>query len=424
MSEFILGIDLGGTKVLSAVIDASGDILGRAKKRTQKMTTGEQVCERLLESAHLALEESGIPIEKIAAVGIGSPGPLDPQTGIIEFTPNLPFRDFPLREKIEQALGRPVYINNDVNIGTFGEWKLGAGVGAVNMVGIFVGTGTGGGLILDGKLFEGSNRVAGEIGHMIVELDGPKCGCGNNGCLESIASRTAIARDIYRRIRKGQKSTLTDKLKGDPPAVRPKALARAYAGAGAAAISVLTDEPHFQGSLDHLASIRDALPQGPPLLRKDFMFDHYQLYEARVHGADAVLLIAAILNPALLAQLIGLANALDMDSLVEVHDELELERALMAGATIVGVNNRDLRTFEVDLATTERLRPLIPPEVTVVAESGILTRADIQRLQALDVHAVLIGEALITASDPAAKIRELFPDDSPGSRFSVLGSAP
>ncbi|MFB3052753.1 MAG: indole-3-glycerol phosphate synthase TrpC [Dehalococcoidia bacterium] len=190
----------------------------------------------------------------------------------------------------------------------------------------------------------------------------------------------------------------------------PLALARAYAEGGAAAVSVLTDERHFQGSLDHLTSIRDALPQGPPLLRKDFLFDHYQLYEARVHGADAVLLIAAILNPALLAQLIGLVKALDMDALVEVHDELELERALMASADLIGVNNRDLRTFEVDLATTERLRPLIPAEVTVVAESGILTRADIQRLQALDVHAVLIGEALVTAPDPAAKIRELFPD--------------
>jgi indole-3-glycerol phosphate synthase len=188
----------------------------------------------------------------------------------------------------------------------------------------------------------------------------------------------------------------------------PVALARAYGGAGAAAISVLTDERHFQGSLDHLEAIRAALPDGPPLLRKDFLFDHYQLYEARVHGADAVLLIAAVLNSALLAQLIGLATALDMDALVEVHDELELERALMASATLVGVNNRDLRTFEVDLATTERLRPGIPPGVTVVAESGVFSRADVDRLAALPVDAVLIGEALITAPDPAAKIRELF----------------
>lgn len=188
------------------------------------------------------------------------------------------------------------------------------------------------------------------------------------------------------------------------------ALATAYAGAGAAAVSVLTDAKHFQGSLDHLASICGALPDGPPLLRKDFLFDHYQLYEARVHGADAVLLIAAALNPALLAQLIGLANALEMAALVEVHDELETERALMAGATLVGVTNRDLRTFEVDLATTERLRPLVPPEVTLVAESGILTRADVERVEALGVDAVLVGEALVTAPDPGAKIRELFGD--------------
>ncbi len=189
----------------------------------------------------------------------------------------------------------------------------------------------------------------------------------------------------------------------------PVALARSYAEAGAAAVSVLTDQRHFQGSLDHLASIRAALSEGPPLLRKDFLFDHYQLYEARVNGADAVLLIAAVLNSALLAQLIGLAKALELDALVEVHDELELERALMASATLVGLNNRDLRTFEVDLATTERLRPLIPAEVTVVAESGILARADVERLEALGVHAVLIGEALVTAPDPAARIRELFP---------------
>lgn len=187
----------------------------------------------------------------------------------------------------------------------------------------------------------------------------------------------------------------------------PVALARTYAGAGAAVISVLTDEKHFQGSLEHLAAIRAALPEGPPLLRKDFLFDPYQVYEARVHGADAVLLIAAILEPDLLGELLAVARELGMEALVEAHDEAEMERALAAGATLVGVNNRDLRTFEVDLATTERLRPLAPPEVTFVAESGIFTRADVERLGALGVHAVLIGEALVTAPDPAAKIREL-----------------
>ena len=198
-------------------------------------------------------------------------------------------------------------------------------------------------------------------------------------------------------------------LRADLDAV---ALARSYAEAGAAAISVLTEERYFQGSLADLKAVRqalDGLGEGrPPLLRKDFIFDMYQIFEARAYGADAVLLIAAILNPGLLTSFISLARSLGLECLVEVHDEPELERALTAGAEIVGINNRDLRTFEVDLATTERLRPLLPPEVTVVAESGVHTRADIQRLAALDVHGVLIGEALVLADDPAEKIRELF----------------
>jgi indole-3-glycerol phosphate synthase len=184
------------------------------------------------------------------------------------------------------------------------------------------------------------------------------------------------------------------------------ALARIYAEAGASAISVLTEERYFQGSLADLKAVREAVDV--PLLRKDFIFDMYQVFEARAYGADAVLLIAAILNPGLLTSLIALARSLGLECLVEVHDEPELERALMAGAEIVGINNRDLRTFEVDLATTERLRPLVPAEVTVVAESGVHTRADVQRLAALDVHGVLIGEALVLADDPADKIRELF----------------
>jgi len=190
-----------------------------------------------------------------------------------------------------------------------------------------------------------------------------------------------------------------------------QALARTYAGSGAAAISVLTEEQHFQGSLDDLEAVRVVLDgcgdPRPPLLRKDFLFDAYHLFEARVYGADAVLLIAAILKPKLLAELLALARSLGLECLVEVHGERELERALAADAQVIGINNRDLRTFEVDLALTERLRPLIPADRVVVAESGIHTRADVQRLRALGVNAVLIGEALVTAEDSAAKIREL-----------------
>ncbi len=191
----------------------------------------------------------------------------------------------------------------------------------------------------------------------------------------------------------------------------PQALARTYAGSGAAAISVLTEEQHFQGSLDDLTAVRAAVDgcgdPRPPLLRKDFLFDAYHLFEARVYGADAVLLIAAVLNPGLLAELLALARTLGLECLVEVHDEQELEQALAADAQIIGINNRDLRTFEVDLALSERLRPLVPADRVVVAESGVHTRADVQRLQALGVNAVLIGEALVTADDPAAKIGEL-----------------
>ncbi|MDP2949308.1 MAG: indole-3-glycerol phosphate synthase TrpC [Chloroflexota bacterium] len=199
----------------------------------------------------------------------------------------------------------------------------------------------------------------------------------------------------------------------------PAALASIYARSGAAAISVLTEEQHFRGSLADLTAVRaalDSLParrqgQGdarPPLLRKDFLFDMYHLFEARAYGADAVLLIAAILNPGLLTAFIDLARSLGLECLVEVHDEPELERALAAGAQIIGVNNRDLHTFQTDLAVTERLRPLIPDDRLVVAESGIHTRADVERLRRLGVHAVLIGEALVTADDPGARIVELF----------------
>jgi indole-3-glycerol phosphate synthase len=170
---------------------------------------------------------------------------------------------------------------------------------------------------------------------------------------------------------------------------------------------VLTDEEHFQGTLEHLRAIREALPDGPPLLRKDFLFDEYQVYEARANGADALLLIAAILETEAMAELIRLTSALGMTALVEVHDEAEVERALKVGAEVIGINNRDLRTFDIDLATTERLRPLIPEEKTVVAESGIFMRGDMRRLEVCGVQAVLIGEALVTAPEPGVKVREL-----------------
>jgi len=185
----------------------------------------------------------------------------------------------------------------------------------------------------------------------------------------------------------------------------PAELATAYAIQGAAAISVLTEERYFGGSLLDLASVREAV--SVPLLRKDFLFSPYQVIEARAWGADAVLLIAAILDDSQLRELRELAQSLGMSALVEVHDELELERALKAGATILGVNNRNLRTFEVDLETTHRLRPRVPPGCLLVSESGIRSRGDVERLRAWGVDAMLVGEALVQADDLPEKIEEL-----------------
>ncbi|HHW11535.1 MAG TPA: indole-3-glycerol phosphate synthase TrpC [Firmicutes bacterium] len=190
------------------------------------------------------------------------------------------------------------------------------------------------------------------------------------------------------------------------PDFQPVQLAQAYEASGAAAISVLTDEKFFLGSLDDLAQVKRATRK-LPVLRKDFIIDRYQIYEARVYGADAVLLIGAILNGSELAGYIKEAKALGMDALVEVHNEAELATALAAGAEIIGINNRDLKTFRVDLETTLRLREAIPKDKVVVAESGIKSSADLKRLAHAGVNAVLVGEALVTAADPGTALKKL-----------------
>ena len=192
------------------------------------------------------------------------------------------------------------------------------------------------------------------------------------------------------------------------PDFDPVALARAYAEGGAAAISVLTEVNYFQGSLDYLLQIRDALgPVSVPLLRKDFIFEPYQVYEARAYGADAILLIAVILEDSQMESLIALARELGMQVLVEVHNDTELTRVLRGSAGIIGINNRDLRTFEVDIHTTEQLCPLIPPDCIVVSESGVSRRDDIEKLREWGINAALVGEALVTAGDVVARLREL-----------------
>ena len=191
------------------------------------------------------------------------------------------------------------------------------------------------------------------------------------------------------------------------PDMDPVALARSYACNGAAAISVLTEEPHFQGRLEFLGAIKAALAgQCPPLLRKDFILDPYQVYESRAYQADALLLIVAALGRGQIQELLGLAGELGLHCLVEVHTLEEAGQAAEAGAKIIGINNRNLSTFQTSLETTEKVRRHIPEGPIVVSESGIRSREDVTRLAAWGVNAFLIGEALVTAPDPGAKLRE------------------
>ncbi len=189
----------------------------------------------------------------------------------------------------------------------------------------------------------------------------------------------------------------------------PAEIARAYEDGGAAALSVLTDTTHFGGSLDDLREAREACVL--PVLQKDFIVDRYQLYEAAVAGADAILLIVAALQPDDLARLYEEARGLDLDVIVEVHKEEELETALTVDAEVVGVNNRNLDDFTVDVGTTFELITDVPAGKTVVSESGIADRATLEELERVGVDAVLIGEALMRADDPAAKVRELTSDE-------------
>ena len=228
----------------------------------------------------------------------------------------------------------------------------------------------------------------------------------------SVTGTRTDYRDFAGALRRQQGVALIAEVKKASPSAGiiradfdPVRIAGEYEAAGAVALSVLTDKKFFQGELAYLRQIRATVRL--PLLRKDFIIDELQIHEAVAAGADAVLLIAAILDDAQLLAYRQLAGQLKLAALVEVHDDRELARALAAGAEIIGINNRNLKTFQVDLATTERLAAQIPAGKTIVAESGIHTRADVARVAAAGVHAILVGESLMRSANIAGKVREL-----------------
>ena len=185
-------------------------------------------------------------------------------------------------------------------------------------------------------------------------------------------------------------------------------LAVKYAENDVAAVSVLTNEDHFHGSIDDMNSVSDIVhPYGIPVLRKEFIFDPYQIYEARAFGADAILLIVSMLDRSQIKEFMELASSLWIQCLIEVHDEEELHIAIDCGADIIGINNRDLKTFETTLETTETLAPLVPPGTIIVSESGIANRGDVDRVMASGAGAILVGESLVRSPDPSGQLREL-----------------
>lgn len=218
-------------------------------------------------------------------------------------------------------------------------------------------------------------------------------------------------RDMLAALRKDQVALIAEVKRASPSKglltkdFAPVMIAATYAFNGAAAISILTDADFFMGSLRYLRAVRAAIDL--PLLRKDFVIDPYQVYEARTAGADAVLLIVAALSDLQLGELYALAHDCGMSALVEVHNEYEMERALRLGAKLIGINNRDLKTFTVDLQTTARLAGMVDDDVVLVAESGIKDVADVQKMSSYGANAILVGESLVKAPDMARLTREL-----------------
>lgn len=229
--------------------------------------------------------------------------------------------------------------------------------------------------------------------------------------LRALASVAAPPRDFVAALRHPGVSLIAECKKASPSKglmVRhydPVALAKTYVKGGAAAISVLTDARHFQGSLADLRDVAEAVKV--PVIRKDFIFDPYQVYQARAAGASAILLIVRVLGEGDLAALLKLTRKLGMEALIEVHDEDELAQALTLNPAVIGVNNRNLQTFEVDFDNTARLRAAIPPEVVVVGESGIKTSADVRQLRDIGVNAILVGETLVRSKDTLASVKAM-----------------
>jgi glucokinase len=243
----VLGIDLGGTKILGGVVGSDHRILGRAKRPTPAKEGGPAILEAIVACVDEALRMARLTRQDIAAAGIGSPGPLDTNSGVILFSANLNVRNYPIGPELAAALDRPVLVQNDVRVGGYAEFRLGAGRGYRDVIAAFVGTGIGGCLIQGGEIVTGSTCNAGEIGHIIVKAGGPRCGCGARGCMEALASKTAIARRVQKAVRKGLPTVLGDKMARKGGRLKSGDLAESVAAKDLVALKEVHRAAHYLG---------------------------------------------------------------------------------------------------------------------------------------------------------------------------------
>ena len=243
----VAGVDLGGTKILAAIVDAENRVLGKAKASTPAQEGGPAILSAIVETLRQAADEAGVAIADLKGIGVGSPGPLDPDRGVILFSANLNVRDFPLGPHLSEALGPPVLLQNDVRMGGYGEFRLGAGKGKTNVLVAFIGTGIGGCVIVDGKVLTGSTGNAGEVGHIMIKPGGARCGCGRRGCLEAFASRTAITKRIRKAHRRGRTTVLASKVRDKGDRLKSRELASAYLGGDAVAVSEVHRAAYYLG---------------------------------------------------------------------------------------------------------------------------------------------------------------------------------
>jgi glucokinase len=243
----VVGIDLGGTKILAGVVSGDHRIMGRAKRTTPAKEGGPAIVAEAITCVDEALSAAGVSRAEIAAVGIGCPGPLDVDAGVILFSANLNVRNFPIGPELAKALDCPVIVRNDVRVGGYAEFRFGAGRGFRDIIAVFVGTGIGGCVIRAGEIVSGATGNAGELGHMIIKAGGPRCGCGNRGCLEALASKTAIARRVDKAVRKGLQTVLGEKMGKKGGRLKSRDLAEAVASRDLVALKEVQRAGHFLG---------------------------------------------------------------------------------------------------------------------------------------------------------------------------------